>query len=92
MKLGGLFSCWTLLRIVMRWNDLSYSDEKMYMYEVILAVYRSTALHKNRSQYCYEIGLTPPKNGGKFTFRGSCFHLLISPPWQPIFKNNVYPS
>jgi hypothetical protein len=37
-------------------------------------------------------GLTPPKNGGKFTFRGSCFHLLISPPWQPIFKNNVYPS
>jgi hypothetical protein len=37
-------------------------------------------------------GLTPPKNGGKFTFRGSYFHLLILPSWPPIFNNNVYPS
>jgi hypothetical protein len=40
-------------------------------------------------------GLTPPKKGRKFTVWGSFLYLLISvkvtPSWQPIFKNNVYP-
>jgi hypothetical protein len=37
------------------------------------------------------IGLNPPENGGTFTSRGPCLHLLISSLWQLIFKNNVYP-
>jgi hypothetical protein len=33
------------------------------------------------------LSLTPPK-----MVQNSLFHLLILPPWQPIFKNIVYPS